>query len=496
MSRQGIQGAVSAESTFYILKTVEKTLADLKDSAPAVTAIGNNKFDGWDPVLDTNTAIDQDRTIKAQFSAKVFDPEHVEKIEVIAPPTKLNYVVGESLNLDGLKVKLTDNQGVIEEIGLTKFDAYKIKTEPAKNKSLTESDNNTKIIIKRENEEIITGNIPLTLKVISKADFEKENKIKKSIKNSLVEVYKNLGNLKLGIDNIQNKYYLLFTKDASEIIFDKENLKKSILATIKKNKIKSYTIGETKRDLTKSDDEILGFIREDILKIAGLEGNQDATDAQILEQLKTTKPNTKIKLVAGDENISFDYEIIFLTQMAEEKLADIENRFIKVMEETAKIFPQKKLENYKLEVSYLDKHCTTKFSAYLLGEILSTSVSRGYKDALTGFLTGEMWGKTLTLSNLKSIFISTNEINEPIVKNGMMERYELEDLLPIKPSRFIYQTEQFHNTFQTNGKAMEVYGKPLDLLKHNTAVEYFYVDESNETGGIITRTIHFESIKN
>ena len=77
-----------------------------------------------------------------------------------------------------------------------------------------------------------------------------------------------------------------------------------------------------------------------------------------------------------------------------------------------------------------------------------------------------------------------------------MERYELEDLLPIKPSRFIYQTEQFHNTFQTNGKAMEVYGKPLDLLKHNTAVEYFYVDESNETGGIITRTIHFESIKN
>lgn len=166
------------------------------------------------------------------------------------------------------------------------------------------------------------------------------------------------------------------------------------------------------------------------------------------------------------------------------------------MEETAKIVPQKKIDNYKLEVSYLDKHCTTKFSAYLLGDILSTSVAKGYKDALTGFLTGEMWGKTLNLSNLRSIFISTNEINKHTVKNGMMERYELEDLLPIKPSRFIYQTEQFHNTFQTNGKDMKVYGKPLDLLKHNTAVEYFYVDESNETGGIITRTIHFESIKN
>lgn len=490
------EGTVAAENTFYILKTVEKTLADLKDSAPAVTAIGNNKFDGWDPVLDTNTAIDQDRTIKAQFSAKEFDKNNITKIEVIAPPTKLNYVVGESLNLDGLKVKLTDNQGVTEEIGLTEFDDYKIKTEPEKNKSLTESDNNTKIIIKSENKEIITGNISLTLKVISKADFEKENKIKTNIKNSLVEVYKNLGDLKLGIDNIQNKYYLLFTKDVSEISFYKENLKKSILETIKKNKIKSYTIGETTRDLTKSDDEILGFIREDILKIAGLEGNQDVNDAQILEQLKTTKPNTKIKLVAGDENISFDYEIIFLTQMAEEKLVDIENKFIKVMEETAKIVPQKKIDNYKLEVSYLDKHCTTKFSAYLLGNILSTSVAKGYKDALTGFLTGEMWGKTLNLSNLKSIFISTNEINKHTVKNGMMERYELEDLLPIKSSRFIYQTEQFHNTFQTNGKDMKVYGKPLDLFKHNTAVEYFYVDESNETGGIITRTIHFESIKN
>lgn len=495
------EGTVAAENTFYILKTAGKTLADIADKAPAVTAIGNNKFDGWDPVLDTNTAIDQDRTIKAQFSAKEFDKNNITKIEVISPPTKLNYVVGESLNLDGLKVKLTDNQGVTEEIGLTEFDDYKIKTEPEKNKSLTESDNNTKIIIKRENKEIITGNISLTLRVISKADFEKENEIKTNIKNSLVEVYQNLGDLKLGIDNIQNKYYLLFTKDANKISFDKDSLKTSIINTIKTNKIKSYTIGETKRELLdgenyKSDDEILGFIREDILKIAGLGGNQDVNDAQILEQLKTTKPNTKIKLVAGDENISFDYEIIFLTQMAEEKLVDIENKFIKVMEETAKIVPQKKIDNYKLEVSYLDKHCTTKFSAYLLGDILSTSVAKGYKDALTGFLTGEMWGKTLNLSNLRSIFISTNEINKHTVKNGMMERYELEDLLPIKPSRFIYQTEQFHNTFQTNGKDMKVYGKPLDLFKHKTAVEYFYVDESNETGGIITRTIHFESIKN
>lgn len=488
------KGAVAAESAFYILKTVEKTLADLKDSAPAVTAIGNNKFDGWDPVLDTNTAIDQDRTIKAKFSAKEIDKNNITKIEVIAPPTKLNYVVGESLNLDGLKVKLTDNQGVTEEIGLTKFDDYKIKTEPEKNKSLTESDNNTKIIIKSENKEIITGNISLTLKVISKADFEKENKIKTNIKNSLVEVYKNLGNLKLGIDNIQNKYYLLFTKDASELSFEKDSLKTSIINTIKTNKIKSYTIGETTRNLTKSDDEILGFIIEDILKIAGLEGNQDANDAQILEQLKTTKPNTKIKLVAGDENISFDYEIIFLTQMSEEKLNQIENKFINVMNETVEAVPKFEKDNYKMEVSYADKSYKIKFSRSLSDKGIAFATNHGYKVALTNFLTGEELDKSKTISSLKSIAINSKQLMKPDNNWGMMERLELENLLISKYVTFTVGTKSYHETF--GGTHFILFGKIDQLFDFNTAVEYFYVDESNETGGIITRTIHFESIKN
>ena len=64
-SEDTAKGTVAAENTFYILKTAGKTLADLKDSAPAATAIGNNKFDGWEPSLDANTAIDQDRTVKA-----------------------------------------------------------------------------------------------------------------------------------------------------------------------------------------------------------------------------------------------------------------------------------------------------------------------------------------------------------------------------------------------------------------------------------------------
>ena len=449
--------------------------------------------DNENPVIITKgnlTITTEVLTVKA----KEFDKTNIAKIEVIAPPTKLNYVVGESLNLDGLKVKLTDNQGVTKEIGLTEFDDYKIKTEPEKNKSLTESDNNTKIIIKSENKEIITGNISLTLKVISKADFEKENKIKTNIKNSLVEVYKNLGDLKLGVDNIQNKYYLLFTKDVSEISFYKENLKKSILETIKKNKIKSYTIGETTRDLTKADDEILGFIREDILKIAGLEGNQDVNDAQILEQLKTTKPNTKIKLVAGDENISFDYEIIFLTQMAEEKLVNIENKFINVMNETVEAVPKFEKDNYKIDVSYADKSYKIKFSKNLNKKAFSFSTNYGYKAALTNFLTGEELDKSKTISSLKSIAINSKQLMKPDNNWGMMERLELENLLISKYVTFTVGTKSYHETF--GGTHFILFGKIDQLFDFNTAVEYFYVDESNETGGIITRTIHFESIKN
>ena len=421
------------------------------------------------------------------LTIKEFNKEDITKIEVIESPKKLIYIDGEELNLEGLKIRLIDSKGTIKEIDAKEFKSYDIHVSHKDGQKLKLTNDWNTLEIKRTGAKVFSGETKLTMRVVS-IDVFKDLK-KESIKNSLIEVYKILGDLKFGIDNTKNKYYFLFTKDLNTIAFNKDSLKKILIDTFKSNKIKSYTIGETTRDLMKTDDEILGFIREDILKIAGLEGSQNASDKEILEKLKKTKPTTKIKLVAGDENISFDYEIIFLTQMAEEKLVDIENRFIKVMEETAKIVPQK-----KLEVSYLDKHCTTKFSDSLLKSTLINSVISGYKDALTSFLTGEERGKTLTLSNLKSIFISTNKINEPIVKYGMMERYELENLL-FKSTSFLRQTAQFHNTFETNGEAMEVYGKPLDLFKHNTAVEYFYVDESNETGGIITRTIHFESIK-
>ena len=478
---------------FDVLKGTTYDDAELKAKIKEVVAIptGSTKeFKGWKPEIPTGTEAVATKNYEAEYKSKEFNASKIEKVEVIAPPTKLTYVVGEKLNLDGLKVKLTDNQGVTNEIGLIKFYDYGITTKPENNKQLTESDNNTKIIIKRENKEIITENISLTLKVISKDDFEKENKIKTNIKNSLVEVYKNLGDLKLGVDNLQNKYYLLFTKDASEVNINKENLKVSILNTIKKKKIKSYTIGESTRDLTKSDDEILGFIREDILKIAGLEGTQDATDAQILEKLKETKPNTKIKLVVedGNVNLEFDYEIIFLTQMAEEKLVDIENKFIKVMEETETAMPEPRAVKF----SYEKTSYKAKLRFINIKDIVTNYTNRGYKTALTNFLTGEDLGKSKSLSSLKSIAINSKKSASSIDNWGMMERLELEDLLTYKYGSFIFKTRIFSNTL-TDSNSDE--GGHVDKMSEfDTSVEYFYVDETTETGGVITRWINFEEL--
>lgn len=67
------KGTVAAENTFYVLKKANKSLADLKDKAPATASKAGYEFDKWDPALDKSTAIDKDITVKAYFK-KVSQP--------------------------------------------------------------------------------------------------------------------------------------------------------------------------------------------------------------------------------------------------------------------------------------------------------------------------------------------------------------------------------------------------------------------------------------
>ena len=59
------KGIMGTKNTVYVLKTANKTLADI--TAPKVTAKPGFKFTGWEPALDANTTINKDMTVNAKF---------------------------------------------------------------------------------------------------------------------------------------------------------------------------------------------------------------------------------------------------------------------------------------------------------------------------------------------------------------------------------------------------------------------------------------------
>ena len=66
VSEDETKGTVDAKNTVYVLKTENKTLADI--TAPKVTAKAGFKFDKWEPAL-ANTTINKDMIVKAYFKA-------------------------------------------------------------------------------------------------------------------------------------------------------------------------------------------------------------------------------------------------------------------------------------------------------------------------------------------------------------------------------------------------------------------------------------------
>ncbi|MDO5047853.1 MAG: hypothetical protein Q4D88_04815 [Anaerococcus sp.] len=62
------RGTVPEESTFYVLKTANKSLADLKDLAPKANPMPGYTFYKWDPVLDETTLIGDDLDVLARFN--------------------------------------------------------------------------------------------------------------------------------------------------------------------------------------------------------------------------------------------------------------------------------------------------------------------------------------------------------------------------------------------------------------------------------------------
>lgn len=68
ISADETKGTVAEENTFYVSKVAKMTLEDIAEKVPTVTPIGNNKFNGWDRVLNNYAEINQNLEIMAQFS--------------------------------------------------------------------------------------------------------------------------------------------------------------------------------------------------------------------------------------------------------------------------------------------------------------------------------------------------------------------------------------------------------------------------------------------
>ena len=103
---------------------------------------------------------------------KVFDKENIVKIEVISQPSNVNYTEGETLDLTGLRVELTDNQGLTEEIGLDKFEDYGITTSPTNGTPLTVDHNGKSVVISKDSLEAETEALTVKEKVFDPEHVE------------------------------------------------------------------------------------------------------------------------------------------------------------------------------------------------------------------------------------------------------------------------------------------------------------------------------------
>lgn len=117
--------------------------------------------------------------VKAETDAltvnpKVFDKEKITGIEVLTPPTKLEYTEGEKLDLTGLVVTLTDNQGLTKNVEFKDFIEYEITVSIADKTSLTVNDHNgAKITVTKGNFEAQTDVLTVNPKVFDKGNITK-----------------------------------------------------------------------------------------------------------------------------------------------------------------------------------------------------------------------------------------------------------------------------------------------------------------------------------
>lgn len=98
-------------------------------------------FNGWAPAVPV--------TMPANNMTCVAQWEEIEviAISVKAQPTKLNYVAGQLLNLNGLAVTLTYNDNSIEDVSLASFGSKGVTADPTHGATLSIDSHNSKPVV-------------------------------------------------------------------------------------------------------------------------------------------------------------------------------------------------------------------------------------------------------------------------------------------------------------------------------------------------------------
>lgn len=140
--------------------------AEPKNGTALTVAAHNGK-----PVTLTKGNLTPAETENLTVKAKVFDPDHVASIKVTKEPDKIIYTEGDNLDLTGLVVTLTDNQGTTKEVAFTDFETYGLVATPANDTKLTVVGHNGKTV------KITKGNLSAETKAltVNSKDFDLEH---------------------------------------------------------------------------------------------------------------------------------------------------------------------------------------------------------------------------------------------------------------------------------------------------------------------------------
>lgn len=103
--------------------------------------------------------VDQIKKLNDNEINENFDKENIKEIKLLNTPTKLEYITGETLNLEGLKIELIDKEDIKINIDNSKLDEYKLEVNPSKEDKLNLENKEVTIKIKDEDITPIKFNI-------------------------------------------------------------------------------------------------------------------------------------------------------------------------------------------------------------------------------------------------------------------------------------------------------------------------------------------------